>query len=285
MTLQSSRDQKESSLGILNLFSLIEEPVKQFETPPQISHPSTDAQIFQREKELLGFYLTGHPMGQYQKLLKKLSCVPLGEFDKMPPQAVIRASFIINSIQIKVSSKNQKKFAILSVGDGLEQFEMPVWPELFEEKMALIKENQLLYAILQLDRKEGNLQLSCKYLEDLTAIDEEKMKHCDTLFDQLKMQARTGEPKWKKEKEKKVGKDEKEEVVKHLVLPMNAERLKLSDLLSLKKLFRDHPGKSTVEIQFLSGEKKIGILSIDEQWGVKAEAPFLEKLEAFKKSL
>ena len=106
----------------------------------------------------MGFYLTGHPMDKYKNILKQLSCVPLGDFENLSPNTMIRASFIVNSVQIKVSSKNQKKFAILGIGDGMEQFELPIWSELFEEKIGLIQENQLLYAILLLDRKEGNLQ-------------------------------------------------------------------------------------------------------------------------------
>lgn len=279
-----NRNQKEQSLGILNLFSLIEEPVKQFNTPPQVPKPSTKEELLQREKELLGFYLTGHPMDQYRKILKQLSCVPLSDFEKLSANSIVRAAFIINSVQIKISSKSQKKFAILNIGDGVEQFELPIWSELFEEKTFLIQENRLIYAILQLDRKEGNLQLTCRYLEDLTAIDEEKMKACDDLFDKLKAQTKGGEPKWKKEKEKEKEKavtSQKEEV-KHLNLSLDTDKLKHSDILKLKKLLREHPGKSTVEIHFLKDKKKIGVLSIDTQWGVQADSTFQTKLDAFK---
>lgn len=286
MLTHVSRDQKEASLGILNLFSLIEEPVNQFDTPPTVTQPSTKEHLLQREKDLLGFYLTGHPMDNYKKILRQLSCVPLCDFEKLAPNTIIRASFIINSVQIKISNKSQKKFAILSIGDGLEQFELPVWSELFEEKAALIQENQLIYAILQLDRKEGKLQLSCKFLEDLTSIDEAKMKTCDDLFDKLKAQYKGGEPKWKKEKDKEKEKAMAtkpiEEETKHFVLPLNADKLKLSDILSLKKLLREHPGKSTLEIQFLSAQRKIGSLSIGEQWGVKGDSAFQTKLDLFR---
>ncbi len=273
---QASNIEKESSMGILNLF----EQNDPFDTPPIVAHPTPKTKVLQREKELLGFYLTGHPMDAFIETNKQLSCTPLSEFEKISENTLVRSSFIIDAIQIKISSKSQKKFAILTISDGIEKFELPIWSEMFEEKIALMKENQLLYAILQIERKESNLQLSCKFLEDLATVDMAKMKICDDLFDKLKMQ--TKEPKWKKEREKRPTM-EKEETT-HYSFTLDADRLTHSSILQLKTLLREHPGKSTLEIHFKTGQKKIGTLSIDSQWGVKTDLLFEEKLQKFKKN-
>lgn len=277
MMEQASIKEKESSLGILNLF----EQVTLFEEPPSVSHPTPLAKQLLREKELLGFYLTSHPLDPYKQILRQLSCTPFADFEKISDHSIVRAAFIIDAIQIKISTKSQKKFAILTISDGIEKFELPVWSEMFEEKIAIMKENQLVYALLQIEKKETTIQLSCKYLEDLSTVDEEKMKACDELYDKLKMQ--TKEPKWKKDKEK-APPVEKEEKPKHFTLALDADRLPMSAILQLKNLLREHPGKSTLEIHFKSGQKKLGTLSIDSQWGVKAEAAFEEKLNQFKKN-
>jgi len=273
---QASREQKEESLGIMNLFSLIEKSDNPFPNPPPVLQPSSPIQTLSREKELLGFYLTGHPMDSYRKILSRLSCVPLKDLERLADGALFRAAFIVESVVVKVSAKSQKKFAILLIGDGLERFELPVWSDLFEEKGSLLKENQLLYAILQVDRKEGALQLSCKALEDLTALDEIKSKALDDLYDRLKAASKAPEPKWKKEKKES---SPQEETAKHLLLKIDADRLRHSDVLALKDLFRAYPGKSTLELQFFSGERRLGSLSIDAEWGVKAQPTLLEKLK------
>jgi len=284
---QASRDQKEASLGVLNLFSLIEEPEKPFATPPPVQKKSTPAQLFQREKELLGFYLTGHPMDSYKNALGRLSCVPFVEFEKFPDGTLFRSAFVVETVQVKISSKSQKKFAILTIGDGMERYELPVWPEMFEEKGAILKENQLLYGILQLERKEGAaIQLSCRYLDDLAAIDEIRMKVCDDLYDKLKSQTK---PAWKtKEKQPKAAasleKTAKEEV-KKLRLRIDADRTRHSHILLLKDLFRSHPGKSALEVSFFTGEKRLGLMTVDSQWGVKLDNPFLDQLKALSSQL
>jgi DNA polymerase-3 subunit alpha len=276
---RASRDQKEASLGVLNLFSLIEESEKPFSSPPEILHSSPKMHIYKREKELLGFYLTGHPMDGYKKILGSLSCTPMSEIEKIPDGSLLRAAFVVETIQVKVSSKNQKKFAILMISDGIERFELPIWSEMFEEKGALLRENQLLYGILQVERKEGAVQLSCRYLDDLTAVDEMRIKACDEAYDRLRAQARAFDAKRKsppKEKEVKVEKEE----VKKVSIRLDANRVRLSQLLTMKNLFRSHPGKSTLELHFHNDQKRLATIFVDSKWGVKADSNFCSALKS-----
>lgn len=270
--------QKEEALGVLNLFALIEEDKDPFSQAPKIQTPMDKSFLLQKEKELLGFFLTGHPMDDYKEKMRDLSCVPLGEFGNLGETAVVRAAFIVETLDIKVSSKTQKKFAILTISDGVERFELPIWPELFEEKSAYIQENKLLYAVLQIEKKEGKLSLSCRFIEDLSRMDEALIKIADELYDKLKMQMKAGEPKWKREKPMPPKEVEKEPI-QHTILQVNSDQVKLSEILALKKLFRSHSGKSTVELQFFAGAKKIGTLSIASDWGILRNKAFEEKVQ------
>lgn len=286
MYAEASRDQKEASLGVLNLFSLIDSAEKPFQAPPPVLQPSTRLQILQREKELLGFYLTGHPMDNYKETLRRLSCVPFREFETLPEGAIVRAAFVIETLQVKISNKSQRKFAILTISDGLERFELPIWAEMYEEKIASLRENNLVYAILSVERREGNVSLSCRYLDELASVDELKIKACDECYDRLK--GLKSEPKWKsamKEKEKSSAPSIQKETVSLLKLQLDADRVRLSEILVLKELFREHPGKSPVELHFHSLEKRLGAVHIDSSWGVKVDATFKTKLHELAERL
>ncbi|MBU6446158.1 MAG: DNA polymerase III subunit alpha, partial [Verrucomicrobia bacterium] len=138
---------------------------------------------------------------------------------------------------------------------------------------------QLLYGILQLERKEGGVQLSCRYLDDLAHVDEMRIKACDEAYDRLKAASRkTPEPKWKT-KEKGPAKVEKEEP-KKVTIQLDADRVRLSEILAMKNLFRSHPGKSTLEIHFSTAKRRVGTVLIDAPWGVQADREFQEKLRA-----
>ncbi len=281
----ASRDQKEESLGVLNLFSLIETDEKPFQLPPPVLQPSTKCQLLQREKELLGFYLTGHPMDAYKDYIRHLSCVPLSEFETLPSGSTLRAAFVVETLQVKVSNKNQRKFAILTISDGFLRFELPIWSEMYEEKGHLLRENQLLYGVFSLERKDDRVNLSCRHLDDLTTVDEAKVKICDDVYDRLKMQSKS-EPKWKTAaKEKKGEQPVEKEDTSPLKLRVDADRLRLSEVLALKQLFRAHPGKSPIELSFYAGAKQLGAVHIEASWGVKNDRPFKEKLQALAEKL
>ena len=107
----------------------------------------------------------------------------------MAHDTVFRSAFIVESVQIRIAAKSQKKFAILTISDGIERQELPVWADLYEEKSHLLHENQLLYAVLQMDKKGEELRLSCRWLDDLTKADEEMIEACDKAYDKAKHQA------------------------------------------------------------------------------------------------
>src|SRR5690606_35702393 len=142
-------------------FSLLgETEEEQFLKPPEVKTKRSQLEILFREKELLGFFLTGHPLDTYRGALQRLSCVPLSHVESAAHDFIFRAAFHIESASIKISAKSQRKFAILTISDGFDRFELPVWSDTYEEKPHLFKENQLLYAVLQVDKKEETPKLS-----------------------------------------------------------------------------------------------------------------------------
>ncbi|MBF8263736.1 MAG: dnaE [Parachlamydiales bacterium] len=279
---EAFRDQRDESRGVMNLFSLLEKPANRFQTPPPVPLPTSKMQMLQREKELLGFYLTGHPMDNYRQQMSRLSCVPFREFENMPDGAIVRAAFVVETVQVKISAKSQRKFAILIIGDGIERFELPVWSDLYEEKGALLRENQLLYGILQIERQEGVLRLQGRFLEDLTTVDEAKVQACGDLYDRLKVPKYQGKPKDSQRKNMKT--PVIEAPVPLLRIRADADRIRLSHILALKKLFRECPGKSRIEIIFNHSNSAVGAVHIDASWGVALDRPFKDKLQEMAKA-
>jgi DNA polymerase-3 subunit alpha len=259
--------QKETAKGFIDLFGE--------EAHPEPPVPSTDApvsrqQILRREKELLGFYVTGHPLDEFKSLIQRLSCVPFSEISGFDHDAVLRASFIVDEVQIKVSNKTQKKFAIVKISDGHERFELPVWSDLFEEKGHLLIENQILFGILQVDKREGDLKLQCRWVDDMMQVNEEMIRQCDAAFDRLKIQQKAAPRREKKEPEKKNMK---------ITLKIDAEQVRLSHILHLKKIFRAYPGSTPLTLEFSTSTRPIGKIVIEGRWGVTVEKGLEQELE------
>ncbi len=277
---EATREQEEESKGVLDLFACTgEEATKRFDAPPDVKHPRIKQQILMKEKQLLGFYLTGHPMEDYVGILPKLSCVPFDQFSQLSDGAVVRAAFILDTLQIKISAKTQRKFAITIISDGIERFELPVWPELYEANSSLLKENQLIYAVLQIENSEGTLKLQTKWLGDLTLADDQMISECDTAFERAKERS-AKRPKFERSRTQ-VRKKEKmvSNIDRRLSIDIDMERTHLSDILKIKNAFRTSAGSMPVNLTFFCSKKRIGTISVESTWGVEYNASLKNALK------
>lgn len=251
------KNQEEASKGVLTFFSLIgDEGEKRFLQPLEVKQPTPPLNILKKEKELLGFFLTGHPLDNYRKLMGRLSCVPFSSLEELPHNAVVRVAFIVEDLEVRIAQKTQRKFAILTISDGMESFELPIWSELYEAKGALLEENQLLYAVLQIDRREENMRLSCQWLDDLTQVNEAMIEECDKAFDRAKFKM-TRFSSSSKPKEPQTVKESSETFLK-----VDLRHIKLSHILQMKALFKEHPGSSLLKLEFYADTKCEGALHL-----------------------
>jgi len=260
----ASKEKKESALGIMNLFNQKEE--RRFLNPPQVLQKTTNMDRWFKEKELLGFFLSGHPLHTYEEFMKKLSCVPFHKIPELPHDSLIRTAFIVEAAESRFSSKTQKKFAILTISDGMERYELPLWSEMCEEKSHLLCENKLLFAILQIDKREEETRLQCRWIEDLTKVE---MAECDQAYDRAKHQASRSQ---KYEKKPKI------ETKPMQVFPfsIHIDKCRHSHILKLKTIFEKHRGQTPVELQFHSDGKPVASIHIEAKWGI-TPSPALEK--------
>ena len=188
--------------------------------------------------------------------------------------AVCRTVFIIESVSVKVSAKTQRKFAILLISDGTESYELAVWADLYEKMHFLLEETQLIYAVLQVDQQHGDIKLQCRWLSDLTKVDEEVLEECDAMYDKAKGQLKIAELKEKRgpksplsKESKKVTKKEPE--IQAVQVLIDVDKAQMSHVLLVKKIFRDSAGDTPVTIDFTSGSQKVGSLAIQSEWGVE----------------
>jgi DNA polymerase-3 subunit alpha len=277
----SAKEQADQAKGVLSLFGKMDDFTQgRFLKEPAVKNKRPLLEKLLKEKELLGFFLTGHPLDNYRPILSRLSCIPLSQLDDLDHDAVFRAAFIVESIQVRLSSKTQKKFAILMINDGMESYELPIWSDLYEEKQMLLKENQLLYAVLQVDKREEIVKLSCRWLDDLTRADEAMIEDCDRAFDKAKsFVARQSKFSKGKEGQKEKMKPEKKVEEKEISLKFDADKGRLSHIIQIKEIFEQHRGPVPVYIEFISGEAKVATLQIDSRWGVTDTPQLYEALQ------
>lgn len=78
-----------------------------------------EADILKTEKELLGFYVTGHPLGQYTPLIKAYSSTTILGLKEAEDNDGVRIGGLINLVEPKISKKDGTPWAVLQL-EGLD---------------------------------------------------------------------------------------------------------------------------------------------------------------------
>ena len=171
----------------------------------------------------------------------------------------------------------------------MDHYELPIWSDLYDEKSQLLQENQLLYAVIQVEKKEGETRLSCKWVDDLSRADDSMVEACDLAYDKAKHQSarfahmKAAAPKGttsvkKEEVDTKMKVSAK--VPGPIKLNLDANAIRLSHILKLKQLFEKHRGSTPLQLDFTVNEKVIAAVHIDQTWGVMATPEFEKELES-----
>jgi DNA polymerase III subunit alpha len=69
------------------------------------------------EKELLGIYMSGHPLDPHAKLLERYALNTIESLPGLPDRSVVRVGGLVTAVSEGVSKKNGKKFLLATVED------------------------------------------------------------------------------------------------------------------------------------------------------------------------
>ena len=73
--------------------------------------------ILKSEKELLGFYVSGHPLDSWTTLLWSCSTLPIRLLDKAADGDTVRLTGMVDSVEFKFSKNSGKQFGVLHLED------------------------------------------------------------------------------------------------------------------------------------------------------------------------
>lgn len=107
---------------------------------PEWSH----AQRLTAEREILGFYITGHPLSEYEPLCKRYATAASDELTNLRDKETVNLCGIIASVK-EISTKNGDRMAFVTLEDLRGSVELIAFPDLYRSKMLhLIKDNPVL---------------------------------------------------------------------------------------------------------------------------------------------
>ena len=150
---QVNKDRKNSMSGQMSLFDLVdEEQKKEFDIPlPDVKEYEKETMLA-FEKEVLGVYVSGHPMEEYEELWKK--SISATTMDFQPGEETGRSKVrdgskeIIGGLIVNKTikyTKNNKVMAFLTIEDLLGTVEVVIFPKDYEKNKLYLEEDSKVF--------------------------------------------------------------------------------------------------------------------------------------------
>ena len=167
---------KDRASGQGNLFDLFGGAVKQtssFETAPKAPPVADFAQQekLKLEKEVLGFYISDHPLKMVQAAARILAPINLGDLNDYGEGAMVSAVVMLTSVK-PVTTKKGDRMAIIQIEDLTGSTEAVVFPKSFDRVKDYIQPDARLMIWGKVDRRDDQVQF---IIEDAEPIDTVQM--------------------------------------------------------------------------------------------------------------
>ncbi|MBD3380419.1 MAG: DNA polymerase III subunit alpha [Candidatus Omnitrophica bacterium] len=240
MSAKAGRDRALGQMSFFDDDSADESFKETFEELPDIPE-WPEQELLTSEKEMLGFYITTHPLARFEKLLNAYSTCKVKELAGLSDGAGVLIGGIINKVRTTVTRKKGEKMAIMSMADLDNFVEVLVFPRAYRKAPELIKEDNLVYVHGKLNLREEEPKIVA---EDIMPL--EKVKEMFT---------------------------------RSVLLKLSTTGLEDRMMHRIKSAINRHKGNIPVYVDLLSPEGRKIRLSTDKDLSVRPTDRLVEELE------
>lgn len=157
---------KNNCNGQKNLFD--NTTFKQEEIYLKDTTPAKKSDCLKWEKELLGLFVTSHPLDSMQELLKKNTTSVVVAQQAISGQR-IRIGGIISGVK-KILTKSGKPMMFITLEDLTGKIEVVIFPTILEKYYTILEENKIVFIAGKVDHKDGVPKIISDQIEEILEI-------------------------------------------------------------------------------------------------------------------
>jgi len=126
--------------------------------------PWSDREKMSYEKELLGFYVTGHPLDAYADVIANGKYQSIASLGELSDRSTFRVAGAITQVDKKFTRKEGKPFAVAWLEDLTGTLELVVWNELYLECAEKLVPGNVVGVRGKLDLRDESLRATAEKL-------------------------------------------------------------------------------------------------------------------------
>ena len=153
--------------GQASLFGMLEErTTPSLEATARLPEwPQSD--LLAAEKELLGFYVTGHPLTPYAPILEKYALAKTSSLAQLPNRTMTRIGGMVAAVQPGISKKSNKPYALVTLEDLDGTVQVLCMNENYEKFRDLLIPGKAILVVGELNNGEDKPKIFPQEIMDL----------------------------------------------------------------------------------------------------------------------
>jgi DNA polymerase-3 subunit alpha len=136
--------------------------------------PASKNQRLIWEKELLGMYISEHPLTEFAHIFKKSFITKINDLLKKQKNQTVNIAGIITKVQ-KINTKNNAEMAFMVIEDLGGQVEVVVFPKIFEQSGFLLQKDMPVSVLGKTTEKDGVKKILADKIDHISNIKESEL--------------------------------------------------------------------------------------------------------------
>jgi DNA polymerase-3 subunit alpha len=239
--------QRDQSSNQIDIFGMLGTPAKGSKRPGDVyaavsEWSAQEALAF--EKEALGFYITGHPLDKFDRLLKKIASGTIAALKEKAQAGEVKIGGVVSALRLR-NTKKGDRYGSFNLEDKTGFIEVIVWPDTYKKCFALLGADDPIYVKGRLEVGEDRIQVIANEIDGLAqAAKNQKNGAANGNGEKVHVYVREAE--------------------------VSAE-----ELILLRDTLLDFPGRSTVYLHMLQSTNGETVIELPDQVRI-ASSPELE---------
>jgi len=238
---QAARAALDRAQGQGSLFAMIEGGEKIMEAPLPDTPEWPAAERLAAEKELLGFYFSGHPMTPYRRLAEAYGLQTVEALPSLESGAEVRFAGVVTAVRNGVSKKNDRPYGLATVEDQGGSAQVLCVNDSYEQFAAFLRPGEAILVAGELGLEEGRAKV---FPSLIAPLDEVPARFTESLL--LKIPEGTG----------------------------------TKELEELARLLREHRGQCPVYLRLPARDGEFWLLETGPRFRVRPSRELLTAVEA-----
>ncbi|OGZ93205.1 MAG: hypothetical protein A2131_01075 [Candidatus Sungbacteria bacterium GWC2_49_10] len=159
--LEYNRESQKASRGGQDSLFLLSPEIKMTGFQLKRADPTPKRERLQWEKELLGLYVTEHPLTEYATRLAENHALPLRELNGALRNKIITVAGLINGIQ-RITTKSGEPMLFVTLEDLTTRTEILVFPKILTKNPTVWQEEKIIMVRGRLSDRDGSMKILCE---------------------------------------------------------------------------------------------------------------------------